>query len=251
MQFFPDTKMQHNRILGLFKFGKRNHMEELVREGHLFMSSLSKIIAMETDELRADKNEALSYILQSEGAELHMERDGQWMPIDSITGPFRFRKSESDSVNVFCMYAVRDTLVEPLVDQRNFRFGDAFVVFIDGDEFLCRVRAEAIKKGIEIVDDSIEYVDQASYTGPMGIFKKFSSFSYQSEFRIAIPNGNRQTFSLRVGNLSDIARIGNLHEINERIKLVPSEVSQQSSANNSASYSLAVSDWLRKLDVID
>ena len=62
----------------------------------------------------------------------------------------------------------------------------------------------------------VEYVDRRSYTGPMGVFRKFSERAADQEFRVAILPGTGRPLSLRLGDLSDIAIMG---MTNERLKL--------------------------------
>jgi hypothetical protein len=63
-------------VLCLFKIGERVNMEELVREGHLYMLPLSHFVRMEADQLRADRNEGLIYTMPAYGAKLHMKLPG-------------------------------------------------------------------------------------------------------------------------------------------------------------------------------
>jgi hypothetical protein len=117
------------------------------------------------------------------------------------------------------MYALRENAPHQPIDRRNLNFGDAFAALINGDEFLGRVKAAARLNGISIKLGLVEYVDRATYNGPMGVFRKFSDFGYQSEFCIAISSEMNGPFSLRVGGLSDISVVGNLCDLSERIKI--------------------------------
>jgi hypothetical protein len=154
---------------------------------------------MESDVLRADEDEALAHAIAAKGAELSVNRDGRWELIGTIDGPIRFSDPGLQRANVFCMHAFPSSRVEDLVDQRNFGFGDTYVVFTEGDEFLRRVRAEALRLKIELQCSLVEYVDPSTYRGAMGIFRKFSSFSYQSECRLALLPGTGEPYSLWVG----------------------------------------------------
>ena len=55
----------------------------------------------------------------------------------------------------------------------------------------------------------------------MGIFRKRSRYSYQSELRIAIVPGTEAPYRLRVGDLSDITRTGPLPELNSLLHFNP------------------------------
>ena len=67
--------IKQDKIIGLLKFGLRSHMEELLHDGHLFMSPLSTFINMEDDHLRSDQDEAVDYSMPAKGAG---EQVGKW-----------------------------------------------------------------------------------------------------------------------------------------------------------------------------
>jgi hypothetical protein len=206
-------------VLGLFKFGKRVHMEELVREGLLYMRPLEDFVCMEADEFRADRDEGLAHSFAATGAKLQMEHNGEWLHVGTIVGPIRSPDLDLRKANVFCMHAFRDVHVETMVDPRNLRSADTYVAFTDGDEFIRRVREEAKRQELDLDWRLVEYVDPNTYRGRMGIFRKYSPFSYQSEFRFAILPGTGKPYSLRVGDLSDITMMGDLPRLNERIRV--------------------------------
>ncbi|MDD2853188.1 MAG: hypothetical protein PHY09_14990 [Desulfuromonadaceae bacterium] len=216
---------QKDRLIGLFKFGLRAHMEELIQDGHLYMSPLSTFIAMEGDPLRADQDEAIDHSMPANGAQFLMEQNGKWLPIGDLTGAVRSGGQESRKVNVFCMHSVKSSRCtnpsEQIIDSRNFGFGDTFVVFTDADEFLRRVRTEISRLNLQFENATVEYVDPNSFHGAMGIYRKYSAFDYQCEYRFAILPGTGEPYSLHIGSIADIARIGDLSEINRRLRIMP------------------------------
>lgn len=92
-------------------------------------------------------------------------------------------------------------------------------MFTQGDECLARARAAAARLGLEMQSALVEYVDPLVYRGTMGIFRKYARFSFQSECRLALLPGDGAPFSLRLGSLSDICMIGDLHDIDRRIQV--------------------------------
>ena len=207
-----------DRIRGLFKFGERTHMEELIHEGHLFMNTLSYYIELERDCLRADSDEGLDYTIAADGAALSMDHEGEWKPVGTIRGAIRHRKSDPREMNVYCMHTLREDITS--VDPRNLEFGDTCVVFVDGDEFIRRVKLEARRHDLPISWNLVEYLDLETHTGPVGPFRKASLFAHQSEWRIVLNPGPGKPFSLRIGDVSDIARIGPLRDLNDRLQVV-------------------------------
>jgi hypothetical protein len=71
-------------------------------------------------------------------------------------------------------------------DRMNFDFGDTHALLKDGDEFLRRVRNFPVPEGQRLSWQLVTYVDPTTHSGHMGVFTKYDSFQYQSEFRIAM-----------------------------------------------------------------
>jgi len=97
------------------------------------------------------------------------------------------------------------------VGERNFKFGDTFVLILNPIEFLNRVKRAASQREIEIHHKLVEYVDREKYNGPMGPFRKFKEFFYQNEFRILVsPPESQCPYILNIGDISDITEQGDL-----------------------------------------
>lgn len=211
--------MRSDRVLALLKFGKQNHIAEFLHEGHLYMNTLNYFRDREAaDILRADIHEGAEHCLQADGAKFYKRQGDEWVDIGVIRGQIVSTAASKDTTNVFCMYALRESAADSLVDQRNFKFGDTYAVLIDADEFLRRVSVNA-EKNLKLKHGLVEYVDKHTYNGKLSAFRKFDDFLYQSEFRIVVESALKAPFSLRIGTLSDIAMTGPLAKINESIRI--------------------------------
>jgi hypothetical protein len=185
------------------------------------MNSLNYFRTLEGDMLRTDKHEGASYNLQADGAILQVEQSGKWVDVAKIKEQLVWSDGSKDVTKVFCMYAFLESTSKSLVDPRNLDFGDTFVILKDADEFLRRVHATAKKENIVLEQGFVEYVDKKTYDGAMAVFRKFSEFAYQSEFRLSVVAEKDTPFSLRIGDISDISMVGSLAELNKRIKISP------------------------------
>ena len=87
-------------ILRLFKFGKKEHIEQLYREGLLYLNTLDYFTRLEGDGVRGDKDEGLSMSLQPEIAKLQIKIGETYEPVRDIIGPIKFRDGRNDGVNV-------------------------------------------------------------------------------------------------------------------------------------------------------
>ena len=137
--------MSQMRVLGLLKFGKRAHIEEFIRAGHLYMNPLSYFVRLENEMLRGDKDEGSTFCMQPDKAKLSIEIDGEFKEIPGIVGPILFREDANLIANIFCMYAVRHDPATPLFDPQNLDFGNTYVLLTRGDAFLRRVKVAAEK----------------------------------------------------------------------------------------------------------
>ncbi|MDQ1835017.1 hypothetical protein [Massilia scottii] len=192
-------------------------------DGHLFMNTPGYFKDLEAGDLvRADLDEGIHTSLQA--AEVSIKSDeGEWIPIGGLINPVTYRTEEAANYNMFCMYALQEFIDGP-IDDRNLAFGDTFVVITNADEFLRRVQEAADKVGRYYQSSLIDYVDRSTYHGVMGPFRKFSSFSYQQEFRMVLHAGDGHPTTLSIGDIRDICIHGLSAEINQRLRRAPNTV---------------------------
>ena len=209
--------MELDRVLGLFKFGQRAHIDDFVR-GCLYMNPLRYFVEVENSDPRYDGREGQGFWLQSDRVTFSVMIDGEYKPIPGLFGPIACANPENLNVNVFCLYALRAS-AKDLVDPRNFTFGDVFAVLKDGDEFLRRVRRAAERAALDVDIRMVEYVNEREHHGEMGTFRKSSEFEYQSELRIAVTPGTGSPYRFEVGDLADITLTGPLADLNRLIKV--------------------------------
>lgn len=210
--------MESDRVLGIFKFGRRADIERFVR-GCLYMNTLGYFVEVEKNVARRDSREGQAFWMQPDRVTFSIEIDETFVPISGHDGPIAYTNPLDLRVNVFCMYALRASVAKNLVDTRNLAFGDTFAVLKDGDEFLRRVRGATERASLCLEWKMVEYVSEREHHGEMGIFRKSSEFSYQSEFRIAVLPGTGSPYLLEIGDMTDIAITGPLSDLNRSIKV--------------------------------
>jgi hypothetical protein len=197
-------------------------MERLVSEGLVYMNTLEYFAKLEADSVRGDENEGVGHLLQHHGVRIGVKEkvEDKWMPIGPLAGPIKFRNRDWIVPNVYCMYGLRASVASALVDPRNFTFGDTFVFFKEGDEFIRRAKQAALAAGHTLRCHMVEYINENVYNGPMGPFRKYSTFSYQSEVRFALTPGTGAPYPLQLGDLADIVALtGSLAEVNKHLKI--------------------------------
>ena len=71
--------MEENPPVAVFKLGEKDHMAQLLNEGHVFMRPLLDFKTAEDSLPRLDPNEGLGYSVAAEGATLSMKHEGEWL----------------------------------------------------------------------------------------------------------------------------------------------------------------------------
>lgn len=159
-----------------------------------------------SDTVRFDPLDGIDQSLQVK--EISIAAPGEnWTPIGGIINPVGFRSSESERLNILCMYALSDQHDKPF-DNRNLKFGDVAVLIGNPIEFMRRVKSTAATLNKEVIPKHVEYVDRCTHHGDMGPFRKFSDYNYQNEFRIVLTNGTGNPCRLQIGDIRDIAVMG-------------------------------------------
>ncbi len=198
------------RNIVLCKFGRREHLEQL-RNGLLYMQTLSYFAALEHDELRADPFEGTTFIAQprdigSIALQVPQLSLSTTIRPSDLAAPTTFSPKEN-ACNVFCMLAIdwpASYPSSPSVDPLNVQFGNSVVLISNGSEFLKRVRDAARAAGSELIAGFVRYNGPDSYTGPTGPFWKSSNFDYQREYRLVAVPGWNSAIKLQLDNLHDV-----------------------------------------------
>ncbi|WP_219222368.1 hypothetical protein [Pedobacter antarcticus] len=195
----------------LLKFGEQDHMTDLIEKGILYCNTISYFRKLE-DPKQGDKHEgclsATPVIINK-----IISKDGRInMPDIKINGVLRDHDSEFNR-NIFCLYGPDEYLLQRFIDKeipvlvnrREFDFGKYFIFIKDPNEFAKRVKIAIEKEKYQYKLSFIEYVDQSTYQGKMGIFKKSDYYKDQNELRFSIESNSDQPIKLNIGNMRDIA----------------------------------------------
>jgi hypothetical protein len=210
--------MDDDDLIALFKVGERIHMEQLLHEGHVYMNASSYFATLDAGSPRSDSDEATGYAKNADGATFEMQVGAEWQPLGTVAGAIRIRDDALLAANLYCLHARTRRDYGTAFQLSQLGFGDSYVLFLDANEFFRRLEKTAGVAGHQLKYGLVEYVDRRTFSGPMGMFRKFSEYSAQREFRIAVLGGTGSALSLRLGDLSDIAI---MRSTDERLRLDP------------------------------
>lgn len=203
-----------SRKVALIKLMPSQYLDSFL-DGNLLMNTPTYFSALEeADVARSDRDEGVNASLQVKEISIAND-DGRWIPISGLVNPVIHRTQGAVDYNMFCMYTCTEHSNEPF-DDRNLKFGDTFIVIKSASEFLKRFNVAAQKIGRKTFYSLVEYVDRDTYHGPMGPFRKFSSFSYQNEYRMVLCGSGEKSIILEIGDIRDICDVGPSNEINQR-----------------------------------
>jgi hypothetical protein len=219
-----------DHFFALAKFGRREHLEKLLHRGEVYMNTAAYFWDLEGDGVRGDWMDGGDRLLfPDEVANIKVETpDGEYVyEREHLAGPVKLTLAWTASTNIYCMYAFTVPPRVPLVDERNFAFGDSFIFFNDTVAFLDRVERVLAATGRKYRTGLVNYADPEDLRGRRpGVFQKRPQFEYQSEFRIALygldatPASIMAPVCLELGNLEAISTgIQPLSRINELIRV--------------------------------
>lgn len=156
-----------------------------------------------TDIARSDPDEDVDESFQIKELSIFDKTKGEYVPIGGLVNPAKFRCKDKQVYNMFCVYMLLEN-EKFMVSKDIDKFGDCAIAIHNIKEFTYRLRVAAEKRGLAVYQGPIEYVSEKNYHGPMGAFRKYDSFAYQSEFRYQIFPGNDEAIELNLGDISDL-----------------------------------------------
>ena len=193
----------------LLKFGKKEHLRAFRDDGILYMNTLDYFSNLESDVPRSDRLEGTDVIIQPQFIKDLVISN----PITNFTvrmtptdlgGPITMANTQVAACNIYCLFAVTRPVDGGFVDQRNFEFGDSFVLILKTQEFINRVSTTINAMGLGCKHGLVAYYDPNEHSGKTGPFCKASAFAYQNEYRFLASPSNGTPLRTIVGGLSDI-----------------------------------------------
>jgi hypothetical protein len=210
------VKKTHDTIIGMFKFGSEENIIDLLENGTMYLNSIQYFKTVEDAELRGDKYEGITEILNFPNGEFEIPAlnfKGQYISIHLKNS---FQEVTGNIYSLYCISSFHIT--NPIgfkIDGRVVNFGKYCLVINDLQIFLDRVKRALQQLGLKYTIDFVSYYDKSKKNGKVTLFEKSNEFSYQNEFRIYVPSNSTDAMILNIGSMADIAQIVPVSDILE------------------------------------
>ncbi|MBJ8972722.1 hypothetical protein [Citrobacter braakii] len=230
-------------------FSEEKYRDDFIK-GNLYMNTIKYF--REYEDIHSgnvgDKHEALSAWLQPANIRMIIKhpKGDIVIPGSEIAAPIALRRNRFDSINVFCLTVLHShgITLDDYVSEEDFEKLKAYFTLPDDvcnlgryaavipntGLFLERVRAAAqalvdAEEAIGLVCQQVTYYDIKDSLSLEdendAIFHKQKNYEHQREFRIAFDRGSEvaEPFTLKIGDISDIAIPVLTADINKYVKL--------------------------------
>lgn len=198
--------------MAFIKFGKKEHIEDLVHNGTVFLNTVNEFRKIDND-YRGDKNEGVSRVIQSKNATVTISiptgKNGKtkiftFNKDNGLYGQILISNVSYVNTNIYSLYML-EASEEWKLDRRMNQFGDYGAFIHDPIEFLNRIVKQLEIKGKVYSYGAVEYREKDTFQGELSIFDKFDNYRYQNEFRIHVQNDEDCPMVLSIGPIDDIA----------------------------------------------
>ena len=223
-----------SRIYLLIKvFDKEDQADAFIQKGEMYCNTLGYFKKHE-DELRGDAYEGITDWHQPDQITLNIsykDNDGveQTHLVTDLASPVTMGHNGFDSLNLYCMYAVKVSAFEEsyenedervlVVEKINTMFkertdliekarslGRFSVVIYQVEEFINRVQQTAKSLSFKCLKGTIQYYDPDTFSGRFeeldAVFRKRNIYADQNEYRFAF--GSHEPEDVKIINFVDV-----------------------------------------------
>lgn len=210
------------------KFGQKENIEQLQKEGLIYMNTFEHFRNCE-DKERKDKNENSHFLGQA--GQCTIKIDGHKFTKEDgfiniiINAP---HLNQPYLTHLYCMSCIQkeDNIREDwkIFDDKVKDFGDTLLVILNQKIFMERLEfalRQTCEKNLTEYwqGKKVEYVDFETYHGDIGPFIKDISFNHQQEWRLGVRVINCENpFSFKIGSIEDISIIIPISKFKNKIK---------------------------------
>lgn len=207
-------------IMCFLKFGRPEHIKELLEKGTIYMNSIQYFRTYEDNFTRGDIYEGVSRLKNYPPGEFEIKELNYRGKYESL----HLRESFQEVLgNIYSLYCVSSFHIEnPFefhIDLRNLNFGSQCLFIKNNPEFLLRVENKLKMLGLRYRHGFVDYYNKFDKVGDITLFEKPMEYSYQNEFRFYVERKSTMPFNIEIGNLSDIAEVYSAEQMVNSLEL--------------------------------
>jgi len=200
------------QIFCLIKFGQKEHVEKLLKEGELYFNTVSTYAELD-DEERGDANEGAEWINNAQVVKIKVEHPTLGsLELFPTTNQLSKLRQYNFYYLSFSLYAISPRSFEKTdsfqIDNRMLSFSDTAILIKEPYKFINSIVSKLKKKGIKYEANIVTYDDLCREGNiELSPFIKKMEHQHQMEFRIIIENKDNQPKLISIGSIEDYSVI--------------------------------------------
>jgi hypothetical protein len=210
----------------MMKFGQEEHLKQL-QKGFIYMNPWTFFRNVENKEQK-DIHEGIAEWLNPDITEMTL--NGRRFTRAGGTLHMSFECENAEDYKIFCSTIIggNDEFIgkSKIFDDRLMDFGEYFLFIFPLKEFFNKLTVtldELVKTNVieTYQSDKVEYFDPDNYDGDVGPFKKTNMYKHQKEWRLVIKRNSLGSFSINIGDISNITFLDKTSNLINRIEKNP------------------------------
>ena len=204
--------MNYN-IKAFIKFGSEKNILDLYTNGTVFLNTIQYFRNIEDGELRGDKYEGVSEIINSLPGTFKIKESEQEFRYEKV----HLRKSFKEILgNIYSLYAISNKGFQNYQDfkinERVNEFG-SHCLLIDPKSFIDQMEKTFNKLGYSYSHGFVDYYDKEKICREISLFEKPFEFEYQKEFRFYVENEKIEPVKIQIGSLENCSELFSTKDI--------------------------------------
>ena len=214
--------MNYN-IKAFIKFGSEKNILDLYTNGTVFLNTIQYFRNIEDGELRGDKYEGVSEIINSLPGTFKIKESEQEFRYEKV----HLRKSFKEILgNIYSLYAISNKGFQNYQDfkinERVNEFG-SHCLLIDPKSFIDQMEKTFNKLGYSYSHGFVDYYDKEKICREISLFEKPFEFEYQKEFRFFLKNEKIEPVKIQIDSLENCSELFKTKDI-FTLQLKPKEL---------------------------
>ncbi len=206
-------------VVFLLKFGQKEHINNLLKKGEIYMNTIQWFKNYEKDGI-GDIYEGTIEVENIKNGKLTFKIPNNPITLNSTN--FQLRKHHKGHIgNIFSTYAISTLLLKRKsihrIDKRMKKFGTHCLIIKDLKQFLDSITDKLTEMGIENSHNIVKYKNLKKNNHKISLFDKTHLLSYQKEHRIIAWTEKNSVLKFDIGSIEHYAEMHPIDKIIESL----------------------------------